>query len=184
MNMQEWRRTSLIKKCSRFKRIATRYFFSLNNIVRQWIKKETCLQATLVQVARQVAIITWFLREEHRERKNRRGCRRSRVESFKFSAEVARCRDTDCKRYRLSKFGETVSRRNGGGVSEGNFHPLSPSIPSRLPSPPPSPPRGNSRQRPPVIGATFVASELHFHWIWSRLYEDTPPVDPAIPQAI
>lgn len=53
-------------------------------------------------------------------KKNRRGC--SAAESLKFSAEVARCRDTDCKRYRLSKFGETVSRRSGG-VSEGNFHP-------------------------------------------------------------
>lgn len=51
------------------------------------------------------------------------------VESFKFSAEVARCRDTDCKRYRLSKFGETVSRRSGGGVSEGNFHPFRPFLP-------------------------------------------------------
>lgn len=59
--------------------------------------------------------------EEHREEKSKR--LRSAGESFKFSAEVARCRDTDCKRYRLSKFGETVSRRSGG-VSEGNFHPL------------------------------------------------------------
>lgn len=102
--------------------------------------------------------------EEHREEKSKR--LRNAGESFKFSAEVARCRDTDCKRYRLSKFGETVSRRSGG-VSEGNFHPLrvysfsacEHSTARRLLHPL----RGNSRQRPPVIGATFVASELHFH---------------------
>lgn len=79
------------------------------------------------QIARQIAIITWFLQEDNIERKNQRGY--SAIESLKFSAEVARCRDTDCKRYRLSKLGETVSRRNGGGVSEGKFHPLRPFLP-------------------------------------------------------
>lgn len=97
----------------------------------QWIKRKRAYKLRLcrapAQVARQVAIITWFL-ERNIERKNRRGC--SAVESLKFSAEVARCRDTDCKRYRLSKFGETVSRRSGGGVSEGNFHPLRPLLSS------------------------------------------------------
>nr|KAF7409219.1 hypothetical protein H0235_014071 [Vespula pensylvanica] len=41
-------------------------------------------------------------------RKERRG---SHLESAKFSADVARCRDTNCERYRLSKLRETVGRR-------------------------------------------------------------------------
>lgn len=37
----------------------------------------------------------------------------SQLEISNFSVEAAGCRDTDYKRYRLSKFGATVSRRSG-----------------------------------------------------------------------
>lgn len=153
-------------------------------------KKKTLLRATIVLSAGIEGVtgcdnnaISSERSIERGEKKNPRGC--SAAECLKFSAEVARCRDTDCKRYRLSKFEETVSRRSGG-VSEGNFHPPRLFLP-RLPS---VATRSSTHLGKLATAAASYRCDIRCIRTSFPLNSKPPlrrhssPVDPAIPQAI